>query len=471
MHLNKQLLFHIFPMRFIALLSLLTSAITLSGESVFTVEGRQILLNGEPFRVQGVCYGPVPIGSTGSESPFGDYFTTLFLSATGPDNEAMRRMGANVQRGYGWAVGGNHTSYLDRAYNNGENPLYVFVNRWINPDTNWGNAAAINAIVNEWVAVAEETKDHPGIIGYLLGNEHNAHAGNGSDILFWEAMETIAAAVKEVAPNKLVSIPITDAINQVTAFDETVPTIDFWAIQIYRSTTFGTFFEEYKPASSKPVVLTEYGYDAYDNLAQNEYPDNAAFTADVVEGMIGEINGNSDVCAGGMVFSFKDEWWKAEGSLNTQDSGGIPAAGMPDRLLNEEWWGIFKAEDNGFLPDLLTPRALYYRLISLWNPLPELDATVTLEDPNLVIEFERDVDDRDFHYAVEISNDLQNWTAIADNEDSEGLEVNEGAVITVTENEVEGVIQVRIEDANFTGRNSGTFLRAGIGQRQNQPEG
>ena len=449
---------------------LLISGLSLSGASVFTVENKQIHLNGEPFQIRGICYSPNQMGKTGTEAPFGDYYTGLFLSITGPDNENMRRMGANVQRGYGWTVGSNHTAYLDRSYNDGVNPIYVFINRWIDPNTAWNNAAAVEAVKNDWVAIAEETKDHPAIIGYLLGNEHNVQSGNGTNPFFWQAMETVAAAVKEVAPDKLVSVAITDALGQVGTYDETLASIDFWAIQVYRSTTFGTFFEEYKAVSDKPVVLTEYGYDAYDNIAQSEYPDNAAFSADVVEGMIGEINANSDVCAGGIIFSYRDEWWKAEGSLSTQDNGGLPAGGMPDRLLNEEWWGIFKAEDNGFLADKLTPRALYYRLISLWNPLPEIEATVTLEEPNLRIAFERDPDDRDFRYAVEISNDLKNWTPIADNADSEGLEVIEGESLVITETEVNGVIQVTIEDADFTGRGSGTFLRAGIGSRELQPE-
>jgi hypothetical protein len=40
---------------------------------------------------------------------------------------------------------------------------------------------------------------------------------------------------------------------------------------------------------------------------------------------------------------------------------------MPDKVLNEEWWGIFSAEDNGASPDALTPRALYFRLAELWK--------------------------------------------------------------------------------------------------------
>lgn len=457
-------------MKFITIALFFATGISLAGSSVFTVEGRQVLLNGEPFRIRGICYSPNQIGQTGTQTPFGDYYTGLYLSITGPDNENIRRMGANVQRGYGWSLEGNHNAYLDRSYNNGENPIYVFINRWINPNTNWGDPAAVDVITNEWIAIAEETKDHPAIIGYLIGNEQNAASGNGNNPLFWQAMETIAAAVKTTAPDKLVSIPITDVITQVAEYDSVVPTIDFWSIQVYRSTTFGTFFEEYRVASEKPVVLTEFGYDAYDNIAKSEYPDNAAFSADVVEEMLYEIEDNSDVCAGGIIFSYRDEWWKADGSLTTQDNGGIFAGGMPDRFLNEEWWGIFSAEDNGFLPDILTPRAMYYRLISLWTPLPEFEATVTLDEPNLLIKYDRDEDDRDFRYAVEISNDMENWTAIADNEDSEGLEVTDGESLTVTETVVDGVIQVQIEDPNFTSRDSGTFLRAGIGQRQNEPE-
>jgi hypothetical protein len=452
-------------MKFFQIILLFTSGLSLSGASVFTVEEKQILLNGEPFRIKGICYSPNQIGQSGTLTPFGDFFTGLFFATTGPDNANMRRMGANVQRGYGWSVGSSHTAYLDRSYNDGINPMYVFINRWIDPSTDWDNTAAVDAIVNDWVAIAEETKDHPGVIGYLFGNEANVQSGNATKASFWNTMETIAAAIKEVAPEKLVSFPITDALSSVQIVDELVPSIDFWSIQVYRSTTFGTFFEEYKLASDKPVVLTEFGYDAYDNTAESEYPDNASFSADVVEGMLKEIEANSDVCAGGMIFSYRDEWWKAQGSLTAQDNGGIVAGGMPDGFLNEEWWGIYSAENNGFLPDKLTPRALYYRLISLWNPVPEFDAQVTLDDTGLVIEYERDEDDRDFRYEVQISNDLDNWTAIADNADSVALEAVEGENLTITETVIEGVARIRIEDSGFLERGSGSFVRAGVGGR------
>ena len=337
-----------------------------SGASVFTIDGRQIQLNGEPFHIKGVCYNAATIGETGIEPPYGDYYTDNYLSLTERDSDNLRKLGANVQRSYGWTPGENHKSYLDRAYNHGKQPVYMFINRWIDPHTDWGNAEAVHRHTQDWMSIAEETKDHPGIIGYLLGNEHNNEAGNGANPLFWQAMETIAAAVKEVAPDKLVSIPITDALDQVDAFGDTVPSIDFWAIQIYRSTTFGTFFDEYKAVSDKPVVLTEYGYDAFDNNRGQEYPDNAAFTAEVVENMIGEINANKQVCAGGCIFEYKDEWWKSKGEIDEQDQGGFPADGMPDKVLNEEWCGIFSVAKQEDSPDALNPRQLYFRLRELW---------------------------------------------------------------------------------------------------------
>jgi len=345
---------------------LLFYALTLQGESVFTVSDRQILLDGGPFTVKGVCYNPAPIGTTGTKPPYGDFYTDNH-SLTAQDAENLRKMGANVQRSYGWTPGKAHNRYLDRAYNDGQQPVYMFINRWIDPHTNWGDTKAIDLVTKEWMAIVEETKDHPAIIGYLLGNEHNNEAGNGANPLFWQAMETIAAAVKALAPNKLVSVPITDRIDEVGQFKDILTSIDFWSIQVYSSTTFGRFFDEYTAASDKPVVLTEFGYDAFNNTAGWEYPDNATYQADVVESMIQEINQNSDVCAGGCIFEYRDEWWKSSGSIHKQDAGGFPAAGMPDKVLNEEWWGIFSAEDNGASPDALTPRALYFRLAELWK--------------------------------------------------------------------------------------------------------
>lgn len=445
---------------------LFLGSLSLPAASVFTTEGRQILLDGEPFTVKGICYNPTPIGLDMSlQAPYSDFYTLLFLGLTANDMVNLRRMGANTIRGYGWTPGSNHQAFMDRAFNEGEDPIYMFINRWINPNTNWGDANAVNELKDEWVTIAEETKDHPAVIGYLIGNEHNNDAGNGSNPLFWQAMETIAAAVKDVAPDKLVSVPITDRVDEVTRFDETLKSIDFWSLQVYRGTSFGSLFGEYANASDKPLIITEFGYDAFNHQANSEYPEDAAFTADVVEGLIVESQEASDVCAGVIVFAYRDEWWKAVGSPSRQDRGGFFNGGFPDRMMNEEWWGIFRAEDNGFLPDILTPRALYYRLIALWNPIPDFSANFDFNNPSLVVEFERDVGDRDFRYAIEVTNDLENWRTIADNEGSIVLVAKGEENLVITETPEADRVRIRVEDPRFFNRSLRTFLRAGVRNR------
>ena len=41
------------------------------------------------------------------------------------------------------------------------------------------------------------------------------------------------------------------------------PSVDAWTAQVYRGNSFGTFFLDMSNATDKPVLLTEYGVDAY----------------------------------------------------------------------------------------------------------------------------------------------------------------------------------------------------------------
>ena len=146
--------------------------------SIFTVTNRQLFLNETLFNVQGICYSPTPIGMAGNTPPYGDLFTTTYSHLWERDFPNLRNMGANVIRNYGWTIGADHTAFLDQAYNAGEQPLYVLVNRWVNPSTDWNNTQAINALITEWEAIAEECKNHPAIMGFLIGNEANVQNGN-----------------------------------------------------------------------------------------------------------------------------------------------------------------------------------------------------------------------------------------------------------------------------------------------------
>ena len=51
------------------------------------------------------------------------------------------------------------------------------------------------------------------------------------------------------------------------------PSVDAWTAQVYRGSTFGDFFEAMSNSTDKPVLLTEYGVDAYHDVCGSNSAD------------------------------------------------------------------------------------------------------------------------------------------------------------------------------------------------------
>ena len=339
----------------------------LAAHAAFTVDGRRLLQEGQPFQARGVAYQPTPVGDDPAAAPpNGDYYTATYAGLNERNLPLLRQLGANVIRVYGWNPAVDHKAFLDACYNGGESPIYVLVNRWIDPNSAWSNNAVVDAIRREFLMLESGLADHPAVLAVILGNEANAQ--NGSNPAFWDAMNSIAASIKQQNPQRLVSVAITDAVQQVAARDAAMSALDFWCVQVYRGTTFGTLFTEYAAASRRPLLVSEFGIDAFDQLSGRPYPDNGAFVGTVVANLWREIAANRETCAGGCVFAFSDEWWKdTRGSATQHETGGVRLAGLPDGFANEEWWGLYAIEKNGAALDTITPRAAVAALQALWT--------------------------------------------------------------------------------------------------------
>ena len=117
------------------------------------------------------------------------------------------------------------------------------------------------------------------------------------------------------------------------------PSVDAWTAQVYRGSTFGDFFEAMSNSTDKPVLLTEYGVDAYHDVCGSNSADpcyntdgdssgshedqqaQAAFAlnltreidqhASAQDGCEGAARGTTR-CAtiGGFLMSWVDEYWK-----------------------------------------------------------------------------------------------------------------------------------------------------------------
>jgi hypothetical protein len=84
--------------------------------------------------MRGVAYQPTPIGENASAAaPFGDYYTLNYRAIYDRDFPMLRQMGATAIRVYTWNYTVSHLDFLNKAYNNGVQPIYVLLNRWIDP--------------------------------------------------------------------------------------------------------------------------------------------------------------------------------------------------------------------------------------------------------------------------------------------------------------------------------------------------
>jgi hypothetical protein len=406
------------------------SAPSLGAATVVMVSGRQILVNGQPLVVRGVCYQPTPIGENPSQAPpWGDYCSLAWRSIYERDLPNLRRMGANVVRVYSWDHAASHTDFLNNAYNGGRDPIYVLLNRWIDPGSDWSNPSVVEAIKNDYRALAANVGSHPAVLGFIIGNELNR--ANGANTNFWNAINSIAAALKTAAPNRLVTTSIAEGINEIAQINSRMTSLDAWSVQSYRGNSFGNLFTTYQSASAKPLLLTEFGMDAFDHRTGQLFANNALAVADVLQNLWREIRTNQAIVSGGCLFSYSDEWWKAMGLPNAHDAGG-DANPFPDGFSNEEWFGIFGAQDNGANPDLLQPRALFSRLEILWAT-PPVYVSASDASGRLQSVFRRRADRDDLRYELEASADGRTWTVIA-RSDRGGVTQNvAGGGLSITE--------------------------------------
>ena len=78
------------------------------------VVGRQLIIDGKPTLLKGVCYSPVPINQSVYFEPYGDYFTADYSFIWLRDLPLIKAMGANVLRVYGWLPQNDHSDFMVR---------------------------------------------------------------------------------------------------------------------------------------------------------------------------------------------------------------------------------------------------------------------------------------------------------------------------------------------------------------------
>ena len=197
--------------------------------------------------------------------------------------------------------------------------------------------------------------------------------------------------------------------------DHTLHHMDMWSLNLYPGRTFDNYvFDEYaKVAGGLPVLVTEYGVDAFNTDAwykrcggflltdedrsactteQTEPGALATFADEAMQAdwvlTLTESLARQPVVSGGAVLGWIDEYWKGrvidsdevdvrssamacpDAFADRHTSCGYPSAsGQPDRFVNEEWFGLFSlvGQCEKSQIDQIKPRAAWFGLKALWT--------------------------------------------------------------------------------------------------------
>ena len=312
-------------MKTLSLFTVLIVSFTLivwpSSSEIVEVSGKQLLVDGQPYFMKGICYHPVPKGET-----------TRNFNSIDQDLVLMNEAGINTIRVYAPI---DDIELLDKIDAAGLKLIVSF---------GYNQNGVYDILSGTFLDYIKKYKEHNSILIWELGNEYNYHPEwFDGDIQNWyNALSAATDLIHEHDPSHPVATAHGDMPDK-QAFASN-PNIDIWGLNVYRWDQPQSIFEEWKAVSDKPVYLSEAGADSYMKIAKAGFEQGENQHAQAVANakIIDAVLAQSDVASGILIFSFTDGLWKA-GNPDQQDVGGWApnSSGVPyDGAPNEEYWGI-----------------------------------------------------------------------------------------------------------------------------------
>ena len=371
-------------------------------EVVKTADGYRLEVNGNPFFVNGMNWDYFPVGTNYNYSLW-TQSDDLIKAALDGEMSLLKNMGVNTIRMY-TGVPARWIKYIYENYG-----IYTMLNHsfgrygltlngaWT-PNTDYANPLVKELLLKETREMVKEYQNTPGLLLYLLGNENNYG-------LFWRGAETenipvqdrkstkdaeslyslfneATLSMKQESKNHPVAVCNGDLLF-LDILNKHCKDVDILGINSYRGATFTDMYSRVKNECGKPVLLTEFGVDAYNTLANDE---DQEYQAKVLISNWKEIYGNAAGMGnngnslGGFTFQFSDGWWKTGQTINLDEHDATASwsnGGYTNDFkqgqnnMNEEWFGICaKGRTNERGTYELYPRAAYYALkdVHRFNP-------------------------------------------------------------------------------------------------------
>jgi len=354
----------------------------------------KLKIDGKDFIVNGMNWDYFPIGTNFNYSLWKQP-DNIIQKALDEEMGLLKNMGVNTIRVYTgipkkWIeyIHANHGIYTMLNHSFGRYGLTL--NGVWTPNTEYSDAKTKKLLLEETKQMVEDYKNTKGLLLYLLGNENNYG-------LFWDGAETEDVPIEDrkstVRAEAMYQL-FNEAAVAMKAIDNSHPVaicngdllfldiiakdckdVDILGINVYRGISFGDMFERVRKEYGKPVLLTEFGSDAF-NVLSNEEDQNAQ--AKILKGNWKEIYenaaglGKAGNSLGGFTFQFSDGWWKfgQTKNLDIHDSNASWSNGgysfdyvAGENNMNEEWFGICAKGPTGADGTYqLYPRSAYYVL-------------------------------------------------------------------------------------------------------------
>jgi len=365
----------------------------------------QLLVDGKPFIIRGVTYGPTRVGespdkgtqqnwsiqdvnkNTVVDAPYEAWVDENGNGIQDPQEKAvgdfalMKNMGINCVRLYHQPFKINKELIRQMYQKYG---IYTVLGDFLGkyalgskapwePGTDYDDPVHQENMLASVKEMVTEFKDEPGIIMWLLGNENVYGVACNADKKpesFFKFANEAAKLIKQLDPLKRpVGIASGDALF-LDIFAKNCPDIDVFGTNCYRGKYgFFDFWEEVKNTSNRAAMITEYGAPSYaqgysmeeSESFQAEYHRNAWL--DIACNSSGYAAGNA---VGGFIFEWVDEWWKSYKPWH-HDRKGLFTGPFLDGYMHEEWLGVVGQGDGKQSPFLRTLKKAYFTYQGLWK--------------------------------------------------------------------------------------------------------
>ena len=353
-----------------------------------TEAGWILTVNDRPFMVNGINWDHKPIGKT-YDYQLWDEEPEVIRKVLAYEMGLLRDMGVNAIRVYSgiprvWIEHIHDTYGIHTMLNHTFGRYGLTVDgEWV-ANTDYADPRVADLLLRDVGELARKYRGTRGLLLYLLGNENNYG-------LFWKGAESEdfpqidevsverarpmyrlfnrgVQAIRAVDRDRPIAIANGDLQFLDIIIDE-LPDLDIFGANVYRGPSFTDLHDRVRREYGKPVLLTEFGADAYDALKSREDQRcqadiNLANWRDIYAHAAGMGRAGNSI--GGFTFQFSDGWWKV-GQTDDLDvhntdaswsNGGYRCDYERGRNnMNEEWFGIVSMGTS-----VLRPRAAYYAI-------------------------------------------------------------------------------------------------------------